>query len=93
MLYFETIPPLHRSLILVGGLSFFWVLEGFFSLFNFQYKKWSHALPNIFFTGTTILINFFRVTNYAYVKYSLLGDCLFMIHSSTQNNTKTYHGG
>jgi sterol desaturase/sphingolipid hydroxylase (fatty acid hydroxylase superfamily) len=59
MVYFETIPPLHRSLILVGGLSFFWVLEGSFSLFNFQYKKWSHALTNIFFTGTSILINFF----------------------------------
>ena len=57
--YFETIPTLHRSLILVGGLSFFWILEGPFSLFNFKYKKWKHALPNIFFTGTTVLINFF----------------------------------
>jgi len=56
--YFETIPPLHRSLILVGGLSFFWILEGSFSLFNFKYKKWKHAIPNIFFTGTTIVINF-----------------------------------
>ena len=37
--YFETIPTLHRSLILVGGLSFFWILEGPFSLFNFKYKK------------------------------------------------------
>ena len=58
MEYFESIPTAHRSLILVGGLSFFWILEGNFSLFRFEYKKWKHALPNLFFTLTTILINF-----------------------------------
>ena len=58
MEYFESIPSVHRSLILVGGLSFFWILEGNFSLFRFEYKKWKHALPNLFFTLTTILINF-----------------------------------
>ena len=56
--YFETIPSLHRSLILVGGLSFFWLLEGKISLFEFKYKKWKHAIPNLFFTLTTIIINF-----------------------------------
>ena len=56
--YFETIPSLHRSLILVGGLTFFWLLEGTLPLFNFKYKKWNHALPNLFFTLTTIIINF-----------------------------------
>ena len=56
--YFESISSVHRSLILVGGLSFFWILEGNFSLFRFEYKKWKHALPNLFFTFTTILINF-----------------------------------
>ena len=56
--YFETIPSLHRSLILVGGLTFFWLLEGSLPLMNFKYKKWKHALPNIFFTITTIVINF-----------------------------------
>lgn len=55
--YFETIPSLHRSLILVGGISFFWILEGAVPLFSFTYKKWKHALPNLFFTFTTILIN------------------------------------
>ncbi|MGB6153789.1 MAG: sterol desaturase family protein [Pricia sp.] len=55
--YFETIPSLHRSLILVGGISFFWILEGAVPLFKFSYKKWKHALPNLFFTFTTILIN------------------------------------
>ena len=56
--YFETIPSLHRSIILVGGLTFFWTLEGSVPLFQFNYKKWRHAWPNLFFTGTTIVINF-----------------------------------
>lgn len=56
--YFETIPSSHRSIILVGGLTFFWLLEGAIPLFKFNYKKWRHAVPNIFFTITTIIINF-----------------------------------
>lgn len=56
--YFETIPSAHRSLIIVGGLTFFWMLEGAVPLFRFKYKKWKHAIPNIFFTATTIIINF-----------------------------------
>ncbi|WP_289061686.1 sterol desaturase family protein [uncultured Zobellia sp.] len=56
--YFETIPSLHRSLILVGGITFFWVLEGIVPLFGFTYKKWEHALPNLFFTFTTVIVNF-----------------------------------
>lgn len=56
--YFETIPSLHRSIILVGGLTFFWLLEGGLPLFKFKYNKWKHAIPNIFFTITTIIINF-----------------------------------
>lgn len=55
--YFETIPPLHRGLIIVGGLTFFWILEGAMPLINFNYKKWKHAVPNIFFTLTTIAVN------------------------------------
>jgi len=56
--YFETIPSLHRSVLLVGGLSFFWILEGTFFLVPFRYKKWKHAIPNLFFTLSTVLINF-----------------------------------
>ncbi|TDQ29053.1 sterol desaturase family protein [Zeaxanthinibacter enoshimensis] len=56
--YFETIPSSHRSLILVLGITFFWVLEGAVPLVRFGYKKWRHALPNFFFTLTTVIINF-----------------------------------
>lgn len=56
--YFETIPSSHRSLILVSGITFFWLLEYAAPLFQFSYKKWRHAWPNIFFTLTTIVVNF-----------------------------------
>ena len=56
--YFETIPSSHRSLILVSGITFFWLLEGALPLFKYDYKKWKHAIPNFFFTMTTIVINF-----------------------------------
>ncbi len=56
--YFETIPSLHRTLILVGGLTFFWLLESAVPLFRFSYRKWKHASLNLFFTLTTIVVNF-----------------------------------
>ncbi|MEA9413056.1 sterol desaturase family protein [Flavobacterium sp. PL02] len=56
--YFGTIPSLHRSLILVGGITIFWMIENTFPLFKFNYKKWNHAGINFFLTFTTILINF-----------------------------------
>ncbi len=57
--YFENIPPANRSMILIGGITFFWLLESAVPLFSFKYNKWKHALPNLFFTATTIIINFF----------------------------------
>lgn len=56
--YFATIPSLHRSLLLVGGITFFWIVENAAPLYQFKYNKWRHAGTNIFFTVTTILINF-----------------------------------
>lgn len=56
--YFNTIPSSHRSLILVGGITFFWLIENAFPLFRFTYKKWHHAGINLFLTLTTIIINF-----------------------------------
>lgn len=56
--YFSTIPTLHRSLILAGGITLFWLIENAFPLFRFDYKKWQHAGINIFMTLTTIIVNF-----------------------------------
>jgi len=56
--YFSSIPSLHRGLILAGGIAFFWLLESIKPMFAFDYKKWHHAGINIFFTVTTIIVNF-----------------------------------
>lgn len=56
--YFSTIPSTHRAAILVGGITFFWVWESAAPLFRFDYRKGRHALVNIFFTVTSIVVNF-----------------------------------
>lgn len=56
--YFEHIPSSHRTAMLVGGIAFFWIVESAIPLFRFNYHKWKHAGTNIFFTVTTILVNF-----------------------------------
>lgn len=56
--YFSTIPSSHRAAILAGGIAFFWLIESVNPLFKFEYKKWHHAGINIFFTLTTIVVNF-----------------------------------
>jgi len=56
--FFENITSLQRAVILVVGITFFWSIESIIPLFNFNYKKIKHASTNLFFTFTTILINF-----------------------------------
>ncbi len=55
--FFEQIPSSQRTIILVSGFTFFWILENSLPLFAFKYNKWQHALLNIFFTLTTLLVN------------------------------------
>ncbi len=55
--FFETIPPAYRTGILVTGLLGFWILEGAVPMFSFKYEKVKHALLNIFFTLTTMVVN------------------------------------
>jgi sterol desaturase/sphingolipid hydroxylase (fatty acid hydroxylase superfamily) len=56
--YFSDIPSAHRSAILFGGLAFFMLLESGIPQFSKRYDRWSHTLVNLFFTFTTILVNF-----------------------------------
>lgn len=56
--FFETITPLTRTFILAGGLVLFWVLEGIIPLFRMKYRRMSHAGLNLFFTFTTVVVNF-----------------------------------
>lgn len=68
--YFSSIPSTHRGLILASGIAFFWIIESVKPFFKFKYNKWHHAGINIFFTLTTIVINFglafilLKTTNY-----------------------------
>jgi len=57
--YFSEIPPSHRTAILVGGLTLFSLIESAVPLMSLDYRRWKHAGVNIFFTLTTILVNFF----------------------------------
>jgi sterol desaturase/sphingolipid hydroxylase (fatty acid hydroxylase superfamily) len=56
--FFQHISPLTRALLLAGGLVFFWMIESIIPLFTFQYRRFKHAGLNLFFTATTIVINF-----------------------------------
>lgn len=56
--YFDSIPSLHRALILAGGIALFWLIESAVPFVKFGYNKIQHAGINIFFTVTTIIVNF-----------------------------------
>ena len=56
--FFENISSPWRASLLIGGIVFFWVLEGILPLFAFQYRKARHAGMNLFFTLTTAIIGF-----------------------------------
>jgi sterol desaturase/sphingolipid hydroxylase (fatty acid hydroxylase superfamily) len=56
--YFTSIPSSHRALILAGGITVFWLIESAVPFMKFGYNKVQHAGINIFFTITTIIVNF-----------------------------------
>lgn len=56
--YFSSISSSHRALILAGGIAIFWIIESAIPFMKFKYNKWQHAGINLFFTFTTILVNF-----------------------------------
>ncbi|HSN60849.1 MAG TPA: sterol desaturase family protein [Ferruginibacter sp.] len=61
--YFETLEqhPIQRMAILVGGLLFFWIIEGAIPLLNLSYKKTKlqHAAVNFGFTLIHLVIHTF----------------------------------
>lgn len=61
--YFSTLEqrPLERMALLVGGLLFFWIIEGAIPLVNLKYRKtkFSHALVNFGFTVIHLIIHTF----------------------------------
>lgn len=55
--YWEQISSAHRILILMGGMIFFWLIEGYYPLFLFQYKRFRHAGVNLVFLACTVVLN------------------------------------
>lgn len=55
--YWATIPSGHRVMYLVGGLVFFWLLEGYYPLFRFSFKRFKHAGVNLVFLACTLVLN------------------------------------
>jgi sterol desaturase/sphingolipid hydroxylase (fatty acid hydroxylase superfamily) len=56
--FFDHIQSWQRTLLLVGGILFFWGLEGIIPMIRVGYNKIRHAGLNLFFTLTTIIVNF-----------------------------------
>ena len=75
--FFEHIDSWQRTLLAMGGLVFFWILEGFVPLVHFSYSKMRHACPNLFLTFTTLLVNlsfaYVLVRSSEYVSQNRLG--------------------
>ena len=59
LLLFENISSVNRALIIISGITFFWVIEGVVPFKFLNYKKWIHSIPNFLLTLTTIIVNFF----------------------------------
>jgi len=56
--FFEDIPSLYRTMFFVGGIMFFWIMEGAIPLFKSKYRKFRHAGMNLFFTLLQLIIGF-----------------------------------
>ena len=58
ILIFENISSVNRAIIIVSGITFFWINEGIVPFKFLNYKKWIHSIPNFLLTVTTIIVNF-----------------------------------
>ncbi len=56
--YFSTIPSYMRTVIIAGGFVLMWMVESVLPLFLNTTKKARHTGINLFFTCTTIVVNF-----------------------------------
>lgn len=55
--FFEHIPSVYRTAILIGGLLLLWIIEGMAPRFRFGGRRYKHAGTNLFFTLTTAVVN------------------------------------
>src|SRR5687767_14485571 len=57
MQFWENIESWQRLAILMGGMVFFWLLEGYYPLASFNWKRYKHAGVNLLFLLTTVILN------------------------------------
>ena len=69
LLLFENISSVNRALIMVSGITFFWIIEGIVPFKFLDYKKWRHSIPNFLLTVTTIVVNLFLAFMLVYASY------------------------
>lgn len=55
--FFETMPIWMKAGWVFVTLAFFWILEGYYSLFTLKYKKWKHAKANLILLLFVMIIN------------------------------------
>ena len=55
--FFENMPTWQKAAWIVLVLGFFWILEGYYALVKFRYKKWKHARTNFLLLSMVMLIN------------------------------------
>lgn len=55
--YWEHISSSDRILILMGGMILFWIIEGYYPLFTFSFKRYKHAGVNMVFLACTLVLN------------------------------------
>lgn len=55
--FFENIPSVYRTAILMSGLLLLWIIEGMAPRFRFGSNRYRHAGTNLFFTLTTVIVN------------------------------------
>jgi sterol desaturase/sphingolipid hydroxylase (fatty acid hydroxylase superfamily) len=60
--FWTNISSAQRVGILMGGMVFFWLLEGYYPMFLFKFKRLKHAGVNLVFLGTTIFLNLLFAT-------------------------------
>ena len=52
LIFFEQMPVWQKLVCVLGCLTFCWLLEGNYPLFQFDYQKWQHGGVNlVFFLG------------------------------------------
>ena len=55
--FFEFMPIWQKLIWVVGVISFFWILEGYYTFVKSAYKKWKHAKTNLILLLFVMIIN------------------------------------